>query len=74
MGVDGDGAAVDTPVASDDAVGVDGFLVAGGAGQGADFDEGAFVEKRGDALARGGVPGVVAALPRALRTGVLRFF
>ena len=70
--VDGHGASVDAPVAGDHAVRVNRVRVAGGAGEGADFHEGALVQQGVDALAWGGAPGLVAAGPRALGPGVLR--
>src|SRR5690606_28848567 len=60
VGVDAHRAAVDTPVAGDDTVGVDGVRDAGGLGQGADLNEGAFVGMRGEALSRGRLTGLVA--------------
>ena len=51
VGVDGDGASADATVAGDDAVAVGGVGFVGGAAEGSDFDEGAFVEQAVDALA-----------------------
>ena len=51
VGVHGDGASTDATVAGDDAVTVGGVGFVGGAAEGSDFDEGAFVEQAVDALA-----------------------
>ena len=74
MGVDGDGAAVDTPIARHHTVGIDRVVIAWRAGKRAGFDERPFVEKRIDALTRRGLPGIVAALACTLGTRILRAF
>ena len=71
VGVDGNGAAVDTPVARHNTVGIHRVFIAWGAGQGADLDEGAFVQKRRNALARRGNACVITLLAGALRARVL---